>query len=151
MKKLFVLLILVSFLGCDEEKHYNTGHFPEITVNFEAVNSPYDDYNSTAPFIYYRYLFHFSSNRNSAGNDFDIVGENMFINWDKIDGILEVGTNYHDDRYDYLVPMLDSVNTGCDELGPYSLGYRQDLSTIEVLWTDLMMYAENCNGNFDIR
>lgn len=150
MKKYLIIIFTLTLISCFKEK-YETGHFKESVINFGDVNSEYDDYNSTAPFIYYRYLFHFSSNRNSSGNDFDIVGENMYIDWSKTNGTLEIGTDLSDDRFDYLMPMFDSINTSCNELGPYSLGFRQDISYSEVLWTDLLMFANDCEGHYDIK
>lgn len=143
-----MLTLILS--GCFKEK-YETGHFKETIINFGDINTEYDDYNSTAPFIYYRHLFHFSSNRNSSGNDFDIVGENMYIDWSTTNGTLDIGVDLHENEFDYLMPMFDSINTLCNELGPYSIGFRQDLSYTEVLWTDLIMYANDCNGNYDIK
>ena len=151
MKKSVIILFLFILISCKEEKKYNTGHFIESVQNFEAVNTRFDDYNSTAPFIMHNYLLHFSSNRNSLGADFDIVGENMYMEWSKIDATLDIGTNRYDDRFAYLKPMFDSVNTSCNELGPFSLGYRKEISNSEIIWTDLMMYASDCSGNYDIK
>jgi hypothetical protein len=76
----------------------------------------------------------------------------MFIDWSKSNGTLKIGTDYlTDDNFDYLMPMFDSINTSYNELSPYSLGFRQDISYSEVLWTDLIMYASDCNDNYDIR
>ncbi len=152
MKKI-LLLTLTIFIAysCFERYRYDTGHFKEEVTNFGEINSEYDDYNSTAPFIYYRYLFHFSSNRKSAGQDFDIIGEKMFIDWSKTTGTLQIGTDLAEDEFDYLMPMFDSINTPCNELGPFSLGFRQDISYSEVLWTDLIMYANDCEGDYDIK
>ena len=163
MRKFIILLILaVITAGCpwNYGYKYNTGVFPEYPVNLTSINSEYDDYNSTAPFIFYSQLFHFSSNRNSEGENFDIVGKDMYIDWSKDDGTLYIGTPTGDkifnadmfnERYGYLTPMFDSVNTPFNELGPYSVGFRQDISYTEVLWTDLLMYASDEDGNFDIK
>ncbi|HDS06845.1 MAG TPA: hypothetical protein ENO05_04390 [Bacteroides sp.] len=152
MKKLFLIPIgMLVLTACPYGYRYDTGHFQESVTNFGEVNSQYDDYNMTAPFIYYRYLLRFSSNRNSHGGEFDIVGENMFIDWDKDDGTLAIGTDPADDNFDYLYPMFDSVNTSFNELGPYALAYSQYPNDYEVLWTDLMMYASDSGGNFDIK
>lgn len=154
MKNVILFFVTILFLSsCNEHKgyEYETGHFTESVVNFSDVNSEYDDYNSAAPFIYNRSLFHFSSNRKSLGKDFDIVGENMFIDWSKTLGTLKIGTNTYDDRFDYLIPMFDSINTSCNELGPFSLFFGKDISYSEVLWTDLIMYSNDCSGNYDIR
>lgn len=149
MRKSIIFIFLLIALSCDER--YETGHFTEKVINFSEVNSEYDDYNSTEPFIYYRYLFHFSSNRKSLGKDFDIVGDEMFIDWSKSYGTLKIGTDSLDDRFDYLLPMFDSINTPCNELGPYSLGFRTESSNSKTHWIDLIMYANDCKGNFDIK
>jgi len=152
MKKLFLIpVVLLALTACPYGYRYDTAHFQESVTNFGEVNSQYDDYNMTAPFIYYRHLLHFSSNRYSQGGAFDIIGENMFIDWDKDDGTLEFGTDPADDNFDYLYPMFDSVNTSFNELGPYALAYSQYPNDYEVLWTDLMMYASDSGGNFDIK
>ena len=150
MKKYLILSMIMIFFSCRKNK-YDTGHFKETVINLVDINTEYDDYNSTAPFIHYQYLFHFSSNRNTFGNDFDIVGVNMYIDWSKTNGTLEIGTDLTDDMFDYLLPMFDSINTPCNELGPYSFGFRQDISYSEVLWTDLMMFANDCGGDYDIK
>ena len=138
---------------------YDTGKFPSTPVNIEDINSIYDDYNATAPNILHQQLFHFSSNRNSAGGDFDIVGEDFVVDWDKVNGTLEVGNphdilkvppEWFDERFAYLEPMFDSINTPSDEFGPYSLGYRQENANYEVTWTDLLLYASDESGQFDI-
>ena len=149
---IFVLLIISTLIltSCPERHRYETGYFPGTLTNFADVNSEYDDYNSTAPFIYYHQWFHFSSNRNSYGNDFDIVGEKMFIDWSKDNGRLEIGTDPSEFWYDYLQPVFDSVNSNCNELGPYSIGLREEISYSEVLWNDLFLFANDCNGNYDI-
>ncbi len=105
MKRILIIIIVLITFSCIKKTRYNTGHFKESVVNFEDVNSEYDDYNSTAPFIYNRFLFHFSSNRNSLGGDFDIVGEKMYIDWSKTNGTINIGTNLSEDRFDYLMPV----------------------------------------------
>ncbi|MBN2274450.1 MAG: PD40 domain-containing protein [Bacteroidales bacterium] len=147
----FVFSFSLLLSSCWERHKYETGHFTESVVNFSDANSEFDDYNSTAPYIYYDQLFHFSSNRKSYGIDYDIVGEKMYIDWSKTKGTLSIGTDLEDDRFDYLMPMFDSVNTPCNELGPYSLGYRKELSNTEVIWTDIIMYASDCEGDFDLK
>lgn len=149
MKKILILAFSLVLTGCPGHK-YETGRFPKSVINFEAVNSPYDDYNSTAPFIYYNYRLHFSSNRNSGGGEFDVVGENMFIDWNKDKGTLAIGTDGSEDVFNYLVPILDSINTNCNELGPYWMGFRNEVSYTEVFWTDVVMFANDCQGNYDI-
>jgi len=85
------LLLLAGFLflltGCPQYGYkFDDGRFPSSPVNFSEVNSVYDDYNSTAPFIESNRYLYFSSNRKSQGGEFDIIGEHMQIFWDKDKG-----------------------------------------------------------------
>ncbi len=130
---------------------YSTGYFQEDVVNFGDVNSEYDDYNMDDPSIHNYSLFHFSSNRNSLGRDFDIIGERMYFIWSKEEGTLDIGTDLNLDWFDYLIPLFDSVNTSCNELGPYTLDYSNDISDTEIEWTDILLYANDCDGDFDIK
>ncbi len=151
MKNLLLTPLLIFLVGYCQPNRYDTGHFPEKVVAFEEVNSSYDDYNSTAPFIYMSFLFHFSTNRESRGGQFDITGDPLFIDWSMTSGELQIGEDHTDDRFDYLGPLFDTVNTPADEFGPYSMGYRDEVSDSEVNWIDLVMYANNPEGHFDIR
>jgi hypothetical protein len=149
-------ILIISFCtliaSCHGGYKYNTGHFKESVVNIDDINTKFDDYNSTAPSIYFRHLFHFSSNRNSDGNDFDIVGEKMYIDWDKTEATLEIGTDLSESWFDYLLPMFDSINSPCNELGPLSLGhYKQVLEDTNESFINLLMFANDCAGNYDIK
>ncbi|MBN1414437.1 MAG: PD40 domain-containing protein [Bacteroidales bacterium] len=152
MKKTILFLpVMIILASCPGSRRYDTGYFQHDVVNFGDLNTIYDDYNMDDPNIHYRSLFHFSSNRNSMGGDFDIVGEKMYINWSKTEGALDIGSDLDEEWFDYLVPLFDSVNTSCNELGPYTLGYRDDISYTTTVWTDILLYANDCNGDFDIK
>jgi len=151
MKKAALFLVLLLFLtSCPDARKYRTGYFQEEVVNFSDVNSEYDDYNMDSPFIETHSLFHFSSNRKSNGGNFDIVGTKMYIEWSKTEGTLTIREDLYEDWFDYLIPLFDSVNTPCNELGPYTLGYREENNT-GIVWTDLLLYANDCTGDFDIK
>jgi hypothetical protein len=150
MKILPLLFLVLLFLtSCPDARRYNTGYFQEEVVNFSDVNSAYDDYNMDAPFIYNHTLFHFSSNRNSLGGNFDIVGAKMFIDWSKTEGTLSIGTDFDVDWFDFLLPLFDSANTSCNEMGPYTLGYHEGNNYY--IWKGFLLYASDCGGDFDIR
>jgi hypothetical protein len=152
MKKTALFLVLLLCLAsCPDTRKYKTGYFPDTVVNFGDVNSEYDDYNMNDPDIHSHTLFHFSSNRNSQGGNFDIIGEKMYINWSKTEGSLDIGTDLYEDWFDYLIPLFDSVNTPCNELGPYTLSYGDETSYSEIIWTDIFMYANDCTGDFNIK
>ncbi len=148
--KILFLIPIITLFGCPDRK-YKTGHFPETVINFAEVNTVFDDYNSTAPFIYNQYSLFFSSNRNSMGGNFNIVGENMYITWDIVDGTLDIGTRVFGGWFDYLNQIFDSINTSCNELGPYFMGYHDNPSYSESRWIDLFLFASDCDGDFDIK
>jgi len=136
----------VMLTGCPHNVS-NKGHFKEIVTNFEVVNSRFDDYNSDAPYLYHQYHFNFSSNKNSAGQDFDIIGGNTALFWDKVDKTLTVEAT----QERLLPPVFDIINTPCNEMGPYSFGYYQSDVSSDDNWVDLLLYANDCDGHYDIQ
>lgn len=127
MKNLILISItviaLIVFSGCPSEKtKYYMGVFPDVPVNFSEVNSIYDDYNSILPVVQYNRYLCFSSNRNSLGQNFDIVGDNLNVWWDMETGLLTI----NDDVY-YSVSFYNTlqhmINTPANEFGPFSLNY----------------------------
>lgn len=154
MKNIISLVVLIGlaffFAGCPYTHRYDEGKFPYDPVNLEMVNSIYDDYNSTSPIIEgWRYLY-FSSNRNSSGNDYDIVGSHFHILWDKDEGTLEL-----DDSPDtwknmqYVDTLFRMINTDYNEYGPYSLAWN-GYEGIEPYYTDILIYSTGTNGNLDL-
>ena len=137
MKKLIIILVtLIAFSGCKDP--YETGHFPDDVTNFIDVNSEYDDYNSDLKAIRNRYMLRFSTNRNSNGNDFDIIAKEINIWWDQETGFFEIYANNLDTYYAKEEEILDVINTSDNELGPYSV-------------EELLLYANDSNGNYDIK
>ncbi len=122
----FVLLLgLSNFFGyCMETKKINfiNGNFPETPVNFSSLNSIYDDYNSgPPPTIEGDFNFYYSSNKNSEGKQFDILGATIFYHFDQEDGDFTM-TAYEPDpygNYEYLFfDQLKFINTKANEFGP---------------------------------
>lgn len=140
----FTIIILLSGCPDNNEIFYNDGWFPDKPVNFKAVNSFYDDYNAALPVINQDKLLFFSSNRNDAGDNFDIVGDNIFVSWNQHDGTLTVDIK-NDERFDFLDTLFNLVNTPFDELGPFSLNYYASGYDD---WTNFVVYANNTSGNF---
>lgn len=155
MKSSILLFLVIALLlnsclpKCDD---YIEGSLPETAVNLEEFNSEYDDYNSTAaPQGSYIPLC-FSTNRNSEGENFDIVYEPMSINFDKITGNITVLNNFdswesYHNEFKVLQNALDIINTDGDELGPYFLLNR---NTSFGDYYFLFMYASNTGGDFQI-
>jgi hypothetical protein len=142
---------LFLFTGCPYGYKYDEGRFPSKPVNFAAVNSIYDDYNSTSPVIESERYLYFSSNRNSNGAEFDIIGENFHIFWDKDNGRLTVDNSppYWKD-YRYTDSLFAMINTGYNELGPYSL-QEYNYTASESFYNDLIVFSNDESGNLDLK
>jgi hypothetical protein len=145
-------VIFLLLTGCPNYGYkYEMGRFPVNPVNFEAVNSEFDDYNSTAPFIENERYLYFSSNRNSSGADFDIIGNNLRIYWDKDEGTLDI-----DDRpsswkdYRYTDSLFMKINTGANEFGPYSVS-SYAYTAYSSFYTDILIFANDESGNLDLK
>ncbi len=155
MKKTKIITFISLFLlfSCYPNGYeYNQGSLPDIPVNLEDFNSEYDDYNSTAPTLGWLIPFCFSTNRNSTGNNFDIIYRPMDVSFSKTTGILDVTNGYgawgtYQERYAVLVHGLRKMNTTGNELGPYLL-IHQNNSFLD--FSFLFLYATDVGGNFQI-
>ena len=125
----------------DYEFEYET-IVTDVPVNLEGINSVYDDYNSTLPFPGERHQIYFSSNRNSNGNNFDIISKNIDISYHEKDDILNISYT-SDDYFSFENKLFSLINTDKDEFGPYSYFGLQG-------W-DYFFYANNEDSNFNIK
>lgn len=138
---------------------YFTGTFPTTPVNFTEINTEYDDYNASSPFLGETFPLCFSSTRASKGEDFDIVYKLISISFSKTTGEIRIDEARN---FDYntevtsnnfnLVEAVRKINTPFDELGPFLV--FQDLITTETYeryYSYVMLYSNNENGNQDIR
>jgi hypothetical protein len=144
------LILFILLTGCPYGYKYNTGNFPSEPVNFSMLNSIYDDYNIASPIIENERFLYFSSNRNSYGGDYDIVGSHFRVTWDKDEGALHI-----DDRVSgwkdlsYIDSLFALMNTVDNEFGPYSLPYY-DWGGLVTQYTDLIIYTNDASGNLDL-
>lgn len=157
MKNIILMTLTVIFLflftGCpfDYGYRYNEGKFPSDPVNLLALNSVYDDYNMNSPVIESQRFLYFSSNRNSFGNDFDIVGDDFHVLWDKDKGTLEIDNDpatYRDFRY--TDSLFLRMNTSFNEYGPYSLSFisSQDSGSY---FNDFIIFSNDASGDLDLK
>ncbi|MES2328104.1 MAG: hypothetical protein V4539_00790 [Bacteroidota bacterium] len=162
---LLVILFGTTIIACTPNggsSKYNEGTFPTTPTNMGSINSAYDDYNSTFPFIGTSCPLVFSSNRGSQGQNFDFVFKWVDIYRDRYDGSYKIGestdVNYLLDSYagsaniDYAISR---VNSGADELGPYLIslgsGRGQNAGTINTTVNYYaFLYASGISGNLDI-
>lgn len=117
---LFILLLtLGSNCGGDDKYmiNYETGIFPEEVINIEGINSAYDDFNMSLPQLGGDLPLMFSSNRNSQGENFDIVSGMIYFIFDQTNADFTLGSEMIEGSpYD---DIKLAVNTSNDELGPY--------------------------------
>lgn len=156
---LFVLLSIFVY-SCkpgDEYKYY-IGKFPDTPINMEDFNTEFDDYNSTAPSLGGTFPLCFSSNRNSRGNDYDIIYKLLTIDFSKTNGNLNVYNNTRGNldvviENSNLNNALRKINTTSDEFGPYLIpqGRIQGGSNINGRYeTYILLYSSGMDGNQDI-
>ena len=154
MKNLLLIITVtistIIFSGCPLIKpnpKYHDGVFPDYPTNFLKINSAYDDYNSALPIIQHNQHLIFSSNRNSLGQEFDIVGDNLNIWWDMESGLLTVDNTQ--DYYDinFIDTLLKRINTPFNEFGPYALKYWINDSINNYLRYDILTYSTTDEQN----
>jgi hypothetical protein len=163
---LLILLFGSLLIGCkpDNSSPYYDDVFPDTATNFGNINSSYDDYNSFLPITGGSYPLVFSSNRNSAGNNFDFVYKWLDISMHKKTGVFTIGENT-DPNNGYMSLYIKNqniesavklVNSGADEMGPYLIhignGTTLDATNRPVeYYRYAFLYATNQGGNLDIR
>lgn len=141
---LSIALFSLIFLGsCFKTPVINfpEGHFSDTVFNLSAVNSVYDDYNSSGPSIIpLDLLLVFSSNRNTEGKKYDLIGYELYIVFDQTSGDLTLSA-FEGQAYPYNY-LTDLANTTYDEFGPFTsyLGGQEYL----------FLFASNRTGNMDI-
>ncbi len=135
---------------------YNTGFLPTTPVNLEDFNTEYDDYNLSAPTINELFPLFFSSNRNSQGNEYDIVLEFIEIRFDKDNGDLYAGKQVNDWYYPYdkslLNELIEIINTPDNEFGPEVTLLEYQIDPYDITEPDhyLALWATDGNGSLDI-
>lgn len=160
---LFSILALL-FTACPQYGYkYNTGKLPAAPVNLAEINTEYDDYNLSAPFIRDVFPLVFSSNRHSQGGEMDFVFKLMALDFDKETGELRFynETNNNLDvtsRHNTIPLLLNQVNSSENEFGPYIKSYWYEIvNTLPGYSYDdhttkefAMLYASEKEGDLDI-
>ena len=157
LKKFFLVIAFITsilfFSACPDGYgyKYNSGKIPEEVTNFEEINSEFDDYNISAPFIKDVFPLIFSSNR--FNNQFDYVYKLIAINFDKETADFSVynekKTNLSvTNRYSNISSLLQKVNSNQNEYGPYLIDIYPKESNQDGY---ILVYTYEANGNMDIR
>lgn len=142
-----ILIITLILFGCfpidpDYEFEYET-IITDTPTNLEKLNTTNDDYNSDLPYPAARSEIYFSSNRNSGGDNYDIIFKDIDISYHERDNILNFSIPTNDTYSSFQTKLLPFINSQNDELGPYSFFGANG-------W-DYFFYANNETGNFDIK
>ncbi len=154
----FYLLLVASifvFSACPKGYgyKYNHGKIPEEVTNFEEINSEFDDYNISAPFIRDEFPLIFSSNRNSKGKQFDYVYKLIAVNFNKETAEFTVYNENRTNldvvtRYSNIISLLQKINSPQNEYGPYLIEIPSKFSRQSGY---ILVYTYEENGNMDIR
>lgn len=144
---IFVLpLLTLSLTNCKEKAKnpiiYPLGTFPDTVVNLQSVNSQYDDYNLDINQIVANAPIIFSSNRKSAGSQFDLEQADISFLFDQTNGHFEVKVAITNDAF--LSRLIQSATTQGDDLGPYRF-----FSSVDG-YEYLVLSSRNAQGNLDL-
>jgi hypothetical protein len=116
-----VVVLIMIFPGCKKTENpvkFPLGTFPDSVYNLEGLNTIYDDYNSDIYEISSSSPIIFSSNRNSSGDQFDLVQGNLWFSFDQTNGDFTVGSNMTIDLF--YTTIANKANTTGNDYGPYS-------------------------------
>jgi len=115
------LAIILFSTGCREEPltiNYKLGIFPDSVMALEGLNTVYDDYNMDieAGRIDAGIPVVFSSNRQSAGGEFDLTHGLIWYTFGQTTGSFQLGSEIAADVF--LDRLTAAFNTGGNEFGP---------------------------------
>ena len=151
LKSYFILifaltLITLSLTNCNEKEKdpiiYALGTFPDTVVNLQSINSQYDDYNLDLNQIKAHAPIIFSSNRKSAGAQFDLEQAGISFIFDQTTGHFEVNSAITNDAF--LSKLIQTATTPGDDLGPYRL-----FSSVDG-YEYFVLSSRNAQGNLDL-
>lgn len=142
-----VLIVLLTLSACfpvnPEYKFKYEIIVTDTPVNLEKLNTADNDYNSDLPYPAARSEIYFSTDRNSSGDNFDIIYKVIDISYHKRDNALNFTIPENDSYSLFESSLLDLVNSENNELGPFSYFGPEG-------W-DYFFYASDESGNFDIK
>ena len=153
LTKTAVLLVLIIAASCEKTSvgyKYNEGKLPETPLNLSDFNTKHDDFNSTAPSLGGLIPFCFSTNRNSNGDEFDIIYQPMNVNFSKSSGVLTITNKYanwgvYANQYEVIKTGLNKIKTSGNEFGPNLIA---DYNLNELNFT--LLYSTDITGNSQI-
>ncbi len=153
MKRIFSVIISLTVLliiwgcpnGSGKQKYYQAW-FPENATNLAEINSQYDDFNSVLPETHFGKQLIFSSNRRSAGENFDIIGDNLHAIWYWDEGKLIVDDSYYWQNTDYVGSLLREIDKNDNQFAPYFISFDTVIEN-EQRRVHLLAYSTNSLSN----
>lgn len=137
----FLGLFILLFTYCTSEEEPEKGIFPATPVNFEAINSIYDDYNMDIPLdLSNTFPMVFSTNRKFAGSNFDFI--DYIVQYYYLPDSKEFHFEVVQDYYWFFDSALVKVNTKYNEFGPLIVNVDS--------YNILFFYSSDTSGNLDI-
>lgn len=140
-----VLLLSFCFTGCtktDNNIKYPLGTFPDSVISLSGINSAFDDYNVSLNHLGGYLGMIFSSNRKSAGFQFDLEQAVISFDFDQTNGNFILSAQMTNDAF--LTSLISKAETSGDDFGPYTL-YSQ-LDGLEYTFVS----SVNGEGNLDL-
>lgn len=158
-----IAVLLIFSISCTKINKFpkrKEAILSETVVNFSAMNSQYDDYNSASPIEGDSYPLVFSSNRNSQGNNYDFIYKLAETYFNVYTGKWIIGehTRANEDVWAANANIngaLNLINTGANELGPFLIpkgkGYYSNGTGYTRFQNYIFMYATDAGGQLDIK
>ena len=158
---LLISILLIS-ISCNHKPNweYTDGHISTTPVNLGSINTVYDDYNSALNQSGETFALCFSSNRKTAGGDFDIVYKflEVFYDWETKDqyiGKARYSSESMEAESNSLYHALQKINTNSDEFGPFMLplGTKESQSNqyFGIYYANLFLFSNDESGKQDIK
>jgi hypothetical protein len=142
---IYAIIILIFIAGCAKNENSSiiaNGTFPDTVVNMENINSEYDDYNLSLYRLTGNSPIIFSSNRKSAGGQFDLEQASFSFEFDQTNGSFGLETGMTEDPF--LDKLIKKAQTPGNDFGPYRL-----FSSLDG-YEYLLLSSVNAAGNLDL-
>jgi len=140
-----IVFISIYFTDCKKTENpikYPKGTFPDTVINIADINSQYDDFNlNILQLLGYSPII-FSSNRKSAGGQFDLEQAVISYSFDQNTGVFGFGARMTTDPF--LDKLINKAITQGNDFGPYTL-----FSTVDG-YEYLLISSVNTAGNLDL-
>jgi len=135
----------IYFTDCKKTENpikFAKGTFPDTVINIADINSAYDDYNLALYQLTANSPIIFSSNRKSAGGQFDLEQASFSYVFDQTTGVFGFGAKMTTDPF--LDKLINKAITPGNDFGPYRL-----FSTVDG-YEYLLLSSVNSTGNLDL-